>query len=202
MLKKALFFLALVFLLPSASHADADKYVFDKDHTHIIFLINHLGYSNMIGWLTDYDGYFTFDEKEPEKSSVDVTLKPGSIDTAVPKLNTELQGEKFFNVAKFPTMQFKSTKVTTTGKNTGDVTGDFTMLGVTKPVTLHVTYNKSGIHPYSNNYISGFTADAKLKRSDFGMTAFQGAVGDEVTIHIEVEGNDPLKHPDNTKTPH
>jgi len=120
----------------------------------------------------------------------------------VPKLNTELQGEKFFNVAKFPTMQFKSTKVTTTGKNTGDVTGDFTMLGVTKPVTLHVTYNKSGIHPYSNNYISGFTADAKLKRSDFGMTAFQGAVGDEVTIHIEVEGNDPLKHPDNTKTPH
>lgn len=200
MMKRVAFFVAFAILAPSLASA-ADKYEFDKAHTHIIFLINHLGYSNMIGRIKDYDGYFTFDEKAPETSMIDVTLKPDSIDTDVPKLNTELQNDKFFNTAKFPTMTFKSTKVTVTGKNTGDVVGDFTLLGVTKPVTLHVVYNKSGIHPMTNNYVAGFTADAKLKRSDFGMNAFQGMLGDEVTVHIEVEASDTVKHPGNSKTP-
>jgi len=192
----------LAFLaLPSIASAAADKYEFDKSHTHIIFLVSHLGYSNTIGRIRDYDGYFAFDEKEPEKSSIDVTLKPGSIDTNVPALNKELYGKDFFNVEKFPEIHFKSAHVAVTGKNTGDVTGDVTMLGATMPVVLHVVYNKSGIHPFSNNYVSGFTADAVVKRSDFGMNAFEPAVGDDVRVHIEVEGSDPLRHPGNTKTP-
>src|SRR6185369_12389157 len=136
------------------------------------------------------------------KSEIDVTLKSDSIDTSVPALNRELMSERFFNIGKFPTMHFKSTKVSTTGKNTGDITGDLTLLGVTKPVTLHVNYNKSGIHPFTNNYVSGFTADAILRRSDFGMNAFEPAVGDEIRVHLEVEGTDVLKHPGNVKTPH
>jgi polyisoprenoid-binding protein YceI len=149
----------------------------------------------MIGRVKEYDGYFTFDRKEPQQSTLDVTLKSASIDTDVDALNAELQKDKFLNTKKFPTMHFKSTKVTVTGENTGDVTGDFTLLGVTKPVTLHVTYNKSGVHPYTNNYISGFSADATLNRSDFGMKAYVPDVGDKITIHIEAEGIDPLRHP-------
>lgn len=201
MLKKALL-ASLVLLLSSPAAMAADKYDFDKSHTHIIFFVNHLGFSNTIGRIKEYDGYFTFDEKEPEKSEVDVTLKSGSIDTSIPALNKELYGDKFFNIEKFPTIHFKSTKVTVTGKNTGDVIGDLTLLGVTKPVTLHVYYNKSGIHPFTNNYVSGFTADASLKRSDFGMNAFEPAVGDEIRLHFEVEGTDTLRHPGNAKTPH
>ena len=201
MLKKILL-AATAICLPFTVSAAADKYEFDKSHTHIIFLINHLGFSNTVGRIKDYDGYFTFDEKDPEKSELDITLKPESIDTSVPALDKELKGEKFFNVEKFPGIHFKSTKVTKTGEKTGDITGDMTMLGVTKPVVLHVTYNKSGIHPYTNNYTSGFSADALVRRSDFGMSAFLPGVGDEARVHIEVEATDPLRHSGNAKTPH
>jgi len=180
----------------------ADTYSFDKDHTHILFFVNHLGFSNMVGRMTAYEGYFTFNEKEPEKSQIDVRLLPAGIDTDVPALNKELQGAKFFNSAAFPEMRFRSGKVVVTGTNTGDAVGDFTLLGVTRPLTLHIIYNKSGVHPYSNNFISGFSADAVLKRSDFGMKAYLPDVGDEVRVHIEAEGIDPIRHPGNVKTPH
>jgi polyisoprenoid-binding protein YceI len=201
MFRKFLIFLALLFTIAPFAQA-ADKYDFDKDHTHLIFFVSHVGFSNTIGRIREYDGYFTFDEQQPQNSEVDVTLKPASVATDVPALDKILIGEKFFNVEKFPTMHFKSTKIVVTGKNTGDVIGDFTLLGITKPVMLHVTFNKSGIHPYTNNYVSGFSADAVIHRSDFGMGAYIPVVGDEVRIHIEVEGTDPLKHPGNAKTPH
>jgi len=212
MLKKIVIVFSLLFA--TGASAAPDRYVFDKDHTHIFFYVSHLGYSQMWGRIKEYDGYFTFDEKEPEKSEVDVTLKPQSVDTDVPALNKELLGEKFFNVAKFQTIHFKSEKIINIGPAGiagnpnalppphGDVIGDLTMLGVTKPFVLHVIYNKSGIHPYTNNYIAGFTADGVMKRSDFGMNAYLPDVGDEVHIHIEAEGIDPLKHPGNSKTPH
>jgi polyisoprenoid-binding protein YceI len=201
MLRNLLLSLGLI-LCANSAQAAVDPYTFDKDHTHIIFFVSHVGFSDMIGRLKAFDGSFTFDEKEPEKSSVDVKLKSDSIDTDVPALNKTLQTDKFFNVAKYPTMRFKSERIVVTGKNTGDIIGDFTLLGVTRPLTLHVTYNRSGIHPYTNNYVSGFSADAVLKRSDFGMNAYLPAVGDEVRIHIEAEGIDPLKHPGGSKAPH
>lgn len=201
MLKKLALISLLSFLLPSLAFASADKYVFDKSHTHIIFFINHMGYSNTIGRIREYDGYFTFDEQNPAKSSIDVTLKPASVDTSVPALDKAICSDKFFNVTKFPTMHFKSTAVNVTGKDTGDITGDFTMLGVTKPATLHVKLNKVGLNNFTNNYTAGFTADAVLRRSDFGMNAYIPLVGDDVRIHIEVEASDPLKHPGNVKTP-
>ncbi len=200
MLKKlSLFFLFLGFV-PAVQAADT--YDFDKDHTHIIFFVSHIGFSNMIGRIKSFNGHFTFDENAPEKSTLDVTLIPASVDTDVPALNKMLMSDKFLNAYAFPEMHFKSTKVVVTGKNTGDVIGDFTLLGVTRPLILHVTYNKSGIHPLTNDFVSGFSADATLKRSDFGMKAFVPDVGDEVRIHIEAEGTDPLKHPGNVKTPH
>lgn len=202
MSKKIAFLLFAYLAIPSVVVAAPDQYQFDKTHTHIIFLVSHVGFSNTVGRIKDYDGYFTFDEKQPKKSVIDVTLKPASIDTNVPALDEALKGDSFFNVEKFPDIHFKSTKVEITGKNAGDVAGDFTMLGVTKPVVLHVNYNKSGIHPYTHNYVSGFTADAVIKRSEFGMDSYLAVVGDNVRVHIEVEGSDPLRQPGAVKTPH
>lgn len=192
---KPLAFAALLAGVSTAVQAAPDRYTFDKQHTHILFFVDHLGFSSTVGRIRDYDGYFTFDEKTPEKSEVEVTLNPASIDTNVAALDKTLQGEKFLDVARYPSLHFKSTAVTVTGEREGDLQGELTLLGKTRPVTLHVTYNRSGIHPYTNNYVSGFTAAARFKRSDFGMVSYLPDVGDEVRVHIEVEGINPFRHP-------
>ncbi|MFW0776719.1 MAG: YceI family protein [Rickettsiales bacterium] len=185
---KKLFATILVSLAMISAPALADRFEFDKGHTKILFFIDHMGFSQSVGEFTDYDGHFVFDEKAPEKSSVEVTLKPAGIRTSSVKLDEHLQNADFFNVEKFPDVTFKSTAVKVTGENTGEVTGDATMLGVTKPVTMKVTFNKAGIHPYSKDYVAGFSAEATLKRSDFGMNYGIPNVGDEVRIEIYTEG--------------
>lgn len=172
----------------AATPAFADHYEFDKPHTNILFHINHLGMSDMIGLMNTFDGSFEFDPAKPEVSKIDVTIKPSGIRTSSEALDKELQGEKWFNTAKYPTMHFVSTSVKPTGKDTGDVTGDLTMLGVTKPVTLHVHLNKADYHPMTKMFVAGFSAETTIKRSDFGMTAYIPLVGDEVRIEVQTEG--------------
>ena len=99
-----------------------------------------------------------------------------------------MKNEDFFNVEKFPTMTFKSTNIEITGENTANITGDLTILDTTKPVTLDVTHNKSGVHPFNGEFVAGLSATTTVKRSDFGMTYGLPAVGDDVEIRLEVEG--------------
>lgn len=180
--------LSVAFLSGFCGQAQAEQYTFDKAHTQIIFAVNHLGFSNSHGKFLEFDGGFSFDEAAPENASVNVAIKTASIDMDHEKWNAHLSNEDFFNVEKFPEMTFKSTAVEVTGDNTADVTGDLTLLGVTKPVTLSVTHNKSGKHAFSGKYVSGFSATGTLKRSDFGMNYGLPAVGDEVALIIQVEG--------------
>lgn len=184
--------LALVALAPLVAAKPAvaatDKFSFDKAHTQIFFSVSHLGYSFSTGKFTGFDGSFHFNPEKPEQGKIDVTIDTNSISFNDEAWENHMKNEDFFNVEKFPTMTFKSTKVEKTGENTGRVTGDLTLLGVTKPVTLDVIHNKSGIHPYNKKYVAGFSATGKLNRSDFGMTYGLPGVGDEVSISIEVEG--------------
>lgn len=166
----------------------ADKYEFDKSHTNILFYVNHLGFSDMIGKFTDYDGYFTFDPNKPQEGSVEIILKPGGIHTSSEKLDSELQGDKFFKSAQFPTIKFASQKISVTGENSGEVAGIVTMLGISKPVILTVHFNKADYHPITQDFVAGFSASAILKRSDFGMTSYLPIVGDEVRIEVQAEG--------------
>lgn len=177
--------LALFFATPALA---ADRYEFDKSHTSILFFISHLGYSETMGKFTDYDGYFTFDMQKPEDSAIDVTLKPAGIRTSSEALDAHLQKADFFHTENFPEIRFVSTGVKVTGKNTGDVTGNVTMLGVTKPAVLHVKLNKADYHPMSQDFVAGFTAEAVIKRSDFGMSYGLPMVGDEVRLWISTEG--------------
>ena len=181
----AAFASAIFYIQPAKA---ADQYSFDKAHTQILFFVDHLGFSKSQGEFLDYDGHFNFNTSEPAKSDVEVTIKTASIDMDHEGWNDHMKNADFFDVEKFPTMTFKSTAIEVTGDNTANITGDFTLLGVTKPVVLAVTHNKSDTHPFSGKYVSGFSASTTIKRSDFGMTYGVPGVGDDVEVRIEVEG--------------
>lgn len=172
----------------SSPASAADKYIFDDAHTQVIFSANHLGFSFSHGRFNKIAGHFTFDEKEPAQSTIDVTIDAASIDMGSEAWDKHMKSADFLNVEKFPGITFKSTGIEVTGEKQGKVTGDLTLLGVTKPVTLDVTYNGSGVHPYSKNQIAGFSAKGSFKRSDFGMEYGLPNVGDEVSFIIQVEG--------------
>lgn len=188
-------FLMLSFLLTTGSlvaHAagtDADHYYkFDKVHTQIIFFVDHLGFSKSEGEFLDFDGGFVFDPENPEDAKVHVIINANSVTMDDQKWTDHVKNADFFDVPTFPEIEFKSHSVSVLGDNFAEVTGDLTLLGVTKPVTLEVTYNKSGVHPYSKKFVAGFSATASLKRSDFDMVYGLPGIGNEVEIRIEVEG--------------
>lgn len=189
----ALFVATAALLNAGQAHAQTgalEKYLLDKPHTQVIFSVNHLGFTNSYGRFLDYEGGFVLDRAHPEKSSIDATIKTTSLDMGDGKWDEHLKSPDFFNVAQFPTMTFKSTNVTKTGEKTADVVGNLTLLGVTKPVTLKVTYNNSGVMPMNDKvYVAGFSATATIKRSDFGMGKYVPMVGDTVNIILEVQGN-------------
>lgn len=179
---------ALTFTLWSPlAHAEIETYQLEKPHTQIIFSVNHLGFSHSFGKFTDYAGTIVFDRGEPEKSKVDVAIKTASLDLEDEKWNEHLKSKDFFNVEKFPDMTFKSVNILKTGDKTAKLTGDLTILGVTKPVTLDVTFNNAGKHPMKDAMMAGFSARGKIKRSDFGMNYGVPMVGDDVDLIIEVE---------------
>lgn len=179
----------LAFAWPSEGRAE--KYVLDKPHTQIVFAVDHLGFVKSYGKFTDYAGTIDWNKTEPAKSKVDVTIQTGSLDMGDATWNEHLSAPKYFDVAKFPAMTFKSTSVAVTGKNTANITGDLTLRGVTKPVVLAAVMNKEGKHPFMNRMEAGFSATTKIKRSDFGMTEAIPFVSDEVTITLEVEAYQP-----------
>lgn len=173
---------------PDAKASSVEMYDFDTAHTQILFFVDHLGFSTSQGEFHEYEGHFTFDRERPEKSVIDVTIKTASIDMDDKAWDDHMKNEDFFNVEQFPDMTFKSTSIKVLGKDKADITGDLTILGVTKPVTLNVKHNKSDKHAFSGKYVSGFSASATIKRSEFGMTYGLPMIGDDVEIMIEVEG--------------
>jgi polyisoprenoid-binding protein YceI len=187
MKKLASLVFAAALLSSTAAVAAPGKYTYDPAHTQIFFQVDHVGFSHPHGRFDKFSGGFTFDPDHPEQSNVEITIDTKSIDMASDLWNNAMKGGAFFNTDKFPTMTFKSTKIEKTGANTGKLTGDLTLLGVTKPVTLDVTYNKSGIHPFNKNYIAGFSATGTIHRSDFGMKAANG-IGEDAKLDIQVEG--------------
>ena len=183
----ALTAISLGFVTGTAS-AEQERYLFDKAHTNILFFVNHLGFSMMKGKFHEYEGEFIFDREDPTRSTVEVNIATASVDTDHDGLNDHLRTADFFDSATHPTMSFKSTAIEQTGGNTALITGDFTMLGVTRPVTLDVTFNKADVHPVNENYVAGFSGGTTIKRSDYGMTYLVPAIGDEVKVMLEVEG--------------
>jgi len=162
-------------------------YELDPNHTSIIFKINHLGFSHYTGRFDKMEATLNFNNGAPEQSALNVTVYPNSIDTNNAKLEEELRGDKFFDVIKFPRATFQSTNVERTGPATGKITGDFTLMGVTHPLTLDVTLIGAGKRPMDGKLVLGFSATGTFKRSDFGLSNLLPLVGDDVTLEIETE---------------
>lgn len=163
----------------------------DKAHTSVSFFVTHLGYSRMLGQFMDFKGAFSFDPNKVDQSNVSMVIKTESVNTRHAARDKHLRSPDFFNAKEFPEMRFQSTKVAKTGEKTGTLIGDLTLLGVTKPVTLDVTFNSMRKHPlpqYKGVLTAGFSAQTKIKRSDFGMKYALGGIGDEISIVLEVEG--------------
>lgn len=174
----------------------AETYAIESGHTYPNFTISHLGFSTMHGRFNQTDGSLVMD-RDGFASSVDITIDASSIDTGHDKRDDHLRNEDYFNVAKYPTITYESSKVTFTGEKTATVEGELTLLGVSKPVTLTVDQINCGTHPFFQHYVCGFNATTEFKRSEFGMTKSLPLVGDLVTVRIEVEAirQEPRKKP-------
>lgn len=163
---------------------EAGTYVIEPEHTRISFGVSHMGFTNYYGEFRNASGTLTVDPKKPDSSSVDVKVPTASVIVPNAKLKEELDSPAWLDAAKYPDISFKSTKVTKTGTDTAKVAGEFTLHGVTKPLTLDVKFNGAGTNPMDKAFTSGFEAKGKFKRSEFGVKTLVPAVSDEVDIMI------------------
>ncbi len=184
-MKKYLLLCAALFFTNFAQAADI--YPLDPDHTNITWSANHFGFSSPSGKFTQAKGYIIIDETRPQNSAVSVTIKTDSLITGIANFDSRLKGKDFLNTAKYPEATFASKNVIVQGNN-ARVTGDFTLLGIAKEITLNVHLNRIGLNSYTQKKTVGFSANTTIKRSDFGMDFGIPGISDNVKINIEVEG--------------
>lgn len=170
------------------NQAWARDYVFDPVHTQILFFTDHFGFSKSQGEFLDFEGTFTFDERNFNKTEVEITIYTDSIDMDDDKWNKKMKGKNYFNTKKYPTIKFVSTEIQSMDNKQAIVRGNLTLLNATLPIDVHMNFNKAGLNLASGKITAGFSGHALLKRSDFGMTSHLKYIGDEVEIRLEVEG--------------
>ena len=169
--------------------AVADEYKIDPVHSSAVFKINHLGASNTYGMMPNVTGTLTFDENDASKNAITISVDATSVSTFNAGRDKHLSGPDFFNSKQFPAITFKSTAWKKTGDGTYDITGEFTMLGVSKEITVsaeHIGYGKNR----SGDVLTGFDSTFVIDRTDYGMAygvADEGGIGKEVTITIAIE---------------
>lgn len=168
--------------------AASEVYVIDPAHSQPQYVARHVGFSNQHGNFGKATGTITLD-RAAKKGAVDVTIDAASIRTHSEKLDSIVKGEEFFNVAKYPTITFKSNSVRFDGDRVVGIDGELTMLGVTKPVHLDVAGFVCGENPFRKKPVCAAEASATIKRSEWGMTAGLniGNPGDEIKLTLPVE---------------
>jgi len=163
----------------------------DKAHSDVTFQVRHL-ITRVSGRFTDYSGTIEFDRDNPSQSKVAFTIQASSIDTAEAKRDEHLRSDDFFSAEKFPTLSFRSTKISPRGGDLYDVEGDLTIRDVTRRIVLPVTHLGTAKDPWGNEKLA-FEAETKINRKDFGLNwnaALETGgflVGDEVKISIQVQ---------------
>jgi polyisoprenoid-binding protein YceI len=172
-------------LLASAAAQAADTYNLDNAHCSIIFRIEHMGTSFVYGRFNTVAGNFIWDDKDPSAISFNVTVQTDSVDTHQPQRDNHLRSPTFFSAKEFPTITFKSKSVKKTGDKTYDVTGDMTLHGVTKEITVPMTM--VGAADTQMGQRAGWDTSFKINKADYGIKGMAG-IGDEVTLMIGLEG--------------
>jgi polyisoprenoid-binding protein YceI len=182
---------SLVALAPALALAATSAWNLDSTHSTAGFAVKHLVISTVRGDFKKFTGVVKLDESDPTKSTVDATIDAASIETGVADRDGHLKSPDFLDTAKYPTVTFKSTKVAKAGKDALQITGDLTLHGVTKPVTLAAT-TSAEVKGMFGETRRGFAATTKISRKDFGLTWNKlveagPAVGDEVTVTLDLE---------------
>lgn len=197
-LKHAVFGTFLSFSTLSGSLAALDvaapsgHYTLDPTHASLVWKVNHFGLSNYTSRFREFDIELNLDVENVEKSTVSVSIDPLSVKTDFSgevDFDAEIaSGSQFLNSGSYPSIQFVSMRVESTGSDTALIHGDMTMLGVTKPITLSAKLNGSlAEHPYAKVPAVGFRAEGTIKRSDFGFGHLIPYVGDDVNFVVEAE---------------
>jgi polyisoprenoid-binding protein YceI len=178
------FILPLILLTSTFTFAAPSTYKVDPAHSFVIFRIKHMDVGHVYGRFNEPNGAITIDDADPTKSSFTLELQTQKVDTGIQKRDDHLKSTDFFNAKQFPTIKFASTSVKKTDKGY-EVTGDLTLHGVTKPVTLNI--EQTGQGAMGPKQILGFETTVDIKRSDFGMKNMIGPAADDVRLIISLE---------------
>lgn len=178
---------AALALASTVAFAAPLTYKIEANHTDVVASWSHFGFSNPIAHFGKVDGSITYDPANVGASKVEVTIPLSGLNSHVGDFDDHLRSADFFDAEKFPNITFKSTSVKAAGKGKLKVTGDLTIKGVTKPVVLDVTINKTGVQPMANREAAGFSATATVKRTDFGLGLYAPNVSDQVKLSITTE---------------
>ena len=185
---KPIFLSAAIALMVGAPvAAQTSQWQLDPAHSSAQFAVRHMGISNVRGTFTKLSGSARYDPADSKNDSVEVTIEAASVDSRVEMRDNDLRSDHFFDVQKYPTITFRSTKVESAGADKLKITGDLTIRGITKPVTLDVDGPSKPVKDGQDRLHMGVSATATVNRTDFGMTGYQGIVGNEVTLTIDAE---------------
>lgn len=171
---------------PSAAAAKAvvaGTYRVDPNHTQVVWAVDHLGFSRLHGMVGQITGELKLDPANPQAATLAVDIPLSGLSVTSPGFAKHLASPDLFDTAKFPAARFVSRSVTVSGQS-ASITGDLTLHGVTKPVVLDARFYGAGVNGMSKAQTVGFSATAKLKRSDFGLGYAAPAVSDEVSLDI------------------
>lgn len=185
---KSLAFLLTIILASPSSFAKPEKYTIDPAHSSVVFSVDHLGFSTVYGMFEDVSGTLMIDEKDPSKSSIELSIKAASIDTNVKKRDDHLRSPDFFNAKQFPNMTFKSESIEKVSGNKYKAMGTFEMHGVKKKMGFTFERHRTGKDPWGKTRTGGST-EFTLKRSEYGMNYMIGKdqVGDVVSVIVSLE---------------
>ena len=166
------------------SKVEPGTYKIEPDHTRLLFKVSHFGFTPYYGEFNDVSGTLDLKPQDVAGSTLAITATTASVTTKSAKLGEFLKGDKWLDAPKFTQITFKATKIAETGATDAEITGNLTLHGVTKPMTLNAKFIGAGINPASKAYTVGFEATGQIKRSDFGVSTFVPAIGDEVDLII------------------
>jgi polyisoprenoid-binding protein YceI len=183
---KSLLIASLLAGASAAAFAAPENFTVDSSHTYASYSINHMGFSLQSGTFTKINGTVVLDAATHE-GKVDVTIDANSLQTFFPERDKHLKGAAFFDVAKFPTLTYKSDKLVFEGDKLTQVQGKLTLHGITHPVNLTVTHFHGGNSPMTGKPVYGANAQTRIKRSDFGIVSYLPGIADEVDLSLTIE---------------
>lgn len=184
----ALCILACALLAPAAPAREPPAWSLDPEHSQVWFRVDHQGYSRPLGRVPIRSGGFRFDARDWSTASVRVELDPAAIDMGVPRWNRMLHSRQLLDSTRWPTARYTSRSVERTGEATGVIHGELELRGKRRPVDVRFRLNRAAPDPYTLQRKVGFSAEATLERSDFGIDRYPEAIGSKVAILIEIEG--------------